>query len=134
MTATEPFSWPGAPFAMPWRLPDHGPSPGLRLTLTRPDRHTAVIGVAGELDAATAPRFAELVMARLRGTLRAVVVDLSEVDFLAAAGISVLVRANLLARHRGIALRVVTDGNRYVARALAITGLAGHLPLDQKGR
>ncbi|HVW43201.1 MAG TPA: STAS domain-containing protein [Amycolatopsis sp.] len=122
MTALEPFSW------TPTAIPMPGPPAPLRLTLTRPDRHTAVVAVAGELDASTAPRLSEMVLARLRGTLRAVVVDLSEVDFLAAAGISVLVRANLLARHRGIDLRIVTGGNRCVARALEITGLAEHLP------
>ncbi|HJQ47393.1 MAG TPA: STAS domain-containing protein [Amycolatopsis sp.] len=134
MTTIEPFSWPGAALAMPGApAPVEAPS-RLRLTVTRPDRDTAVLAVAGELDASTAPRLSEVVMARLRGTLHSLVVDLSKVDFLAAAGISVLVRANLLARHRGVALKIATGGNRHVSRALAITGMTDHLVVDERSR
>lgn len=130
MTAIEPYSGSAAALVTP--APPTGTPARLGLSLARPGRHTAVIAVAGELDASTAPRLAEVVIARLRGTLRTVVVDLSTVDFLAAAGISVLVRANLLARHRGVTLRIVTGGNRAVSRAVAIAGLGGRLPLEER--
>ena len=112
MTTIEPLSRTAA-----------APPTPLRLTLTRPSPHTVVVGVAGELDACSAPRLCELVLARLRGTLRAVVVDLSEVDFLDAAAVSGLARASLLARHRGIAFRIIPGRNPCVTRALEIVGL-----------
>ncbi|NKQ52155.1 STAS domain-containing protein [Amycolatopsis sp. K13G38] len=132
MTATEPFSWAGPALGMSLPPPEPAPVPHLRLRVTRPTLDTAVISAHGELDATTAPRLSELLMSRLRGNLRTVVVDLSTVEFLAAAGISVLVRANLLARSRGIALRIHTGRNRFVTRPLTLTGLTEHLDLSEE--
>jgi len=134
MTATDSFSWARLLFSMPSAPLDPVPVPNLRLRVTRPALDTAVIAVRGELDATTAPRLSELLMSRLRGNLCTVVVDLSTVEFLAAAGISVLVRANLLARQRGITLRVRTGRNPYVTRPLAMTGLTEHLDLGEDDR
>jgi anti-anti-sigma factor len=87
--------------------------------------------VRGEVDQLTAPRLTELLVARLRGTLRTLVVDLSEVDFLGAAGLSVLVHADLLARQIGVRMRVVTGDNRSAIRPLTITGLDEALTVDK---
>lgn len=87
--------------------------------------------VRGELDQLTAPRLTELLVARLRGTLRTLVVDLSEVDFLGAAGLSTLVYADLLARQVGVKMRVVTGDNRWASRPLSVTGLDERLTVDK---
>ncbi|WP_346054767.1 STAS domain-containing protein [Amycolatopsis dongchuanensis] len=98
-------------------------TPQLRLSVERPEPGAAVVHVLGELDGITAPRLTELLAARLRGTLRTLVVDLRDVDFLGAAGLSTLLYADLLARQRHIALCVLADGNRAVNRILEITGV-----------
>ncbi|MEU7785023.1 STAS domain-containing protein [Amycolatopsis sp. NPDC049159] len=56
----------------------------------RPESGTAVVEVGGDLDAAGAPRLAELLEARANSTLRRLVIDLTEVGFLSAAGLSAL--------------------------------------------
>ncbi|WP_165436244.1 STAS domain-containing protein [Amycolatopsis suaedae] len=101
--------------------------PQFRLTVRWADHHTAVIDVAGEVDMVTAPRLWQLLSCRLRGTSRSVLVDLSAVRFLAAAGLGVLVRAQQLAGATGISLYVVTGSSHPVLRALEATGLRSTL-------
>ncbi|WP_233158110.1 STAS domain-containing protein [Actinokineospora bangkokensis] len=79
----------------------------------------AVIRVSGALDLVLAPELERLV-ARTPG--ERLVVDLTDVDFLASAGMSALVRAH---RERQ-ALRVVATG-RVVLRPLEITRLVDEL-------
>lgn len=105
------------------RAPGDEPAGSLHVRVGRPRPGTAVVAVRGELDALSAPRLTNLLVARLRSTLRTLVIDLSEVDFLAAAGLSVLVHADLLARQLGVTLEVVTGGNRWAERALSVTKL-----------
>lgn len=89
----------------------------LRLSVTRPRRETSVIKVAGPLDLASTPRFAEILRPRLRGTTPALVLDLSEVSFLGGTAIETLLHAALRARTTGQHLTLVTD-NHTVDRAL----------------
>lgn len=114
------------------RPPGEHPVTGqpMRLRVSRPGSGTAVVHVRGEVDVLTAPRLTELLVTRLRGAIRTLVIDLSEVDFLGAAGLSALVHAELLARHRGVTLRVVAGDNRAALRPLTVTGLAGLLDVD----
>lgn len=98
----------------------------------QPRQRTAVINVFGVLDALTVPRFATLVESRLRGTVRNLVLDLSEVQFLATAGLEVLARAALRAEHRGIELSVVTGESRSVKRAITVSGLSRRLRVRRK--
>lgn len=95
----------------------------LRVCVERPGPHTAVVHVRGEVDRASSPKLTEVLAARLRGTLHTLVVDLSEVDFLGAAGLSTLLYADLLARQVGVELCVVTGGNPWAVRALTVTGI-----------
>jgi anti-sigma B factor antagonist len=104
-----------------------------KLRTTRPRPGTVVIDVSGGLDAVSAPEFGELLDCRMRSTLDQVVVDLSELDFLSSAGLSVLVHANLLAGTHGTALRIRTGRNRQVNRTLALTGLDQLLPIVSSG-
>lgn len=80
-----------------------------------------VLSVTGEVDMGTAPRLAEILNCRARSTLKLLIIDLSELDFLAVAGLSVLIQAHLQARTSGVAMTIVTGGNRQVERALEVT-------------
>ncbi|MFJ8915920.1 STAS domain-containing protein [Amycolatopsis sp. NPDC102389] len=106
-----------------------------RLAVIRPTPTTAVIEVAGELDVATAPRLAHLLGPRLASALRTVVIDLSAVTSLDAAGLSVLAHAHHQAAITGRALKLITGPDR-VNRLLVNSGLetvlAWHAP-DQHG-
>lgn len=95
----------------------------LRLSVCRPRRDVILLMVEGEIDAATAPRFRAELAACLRPAAT-LVLDLSPVTFLAAAGLSVLVEAQVEAtryRRRLVLITMV----RPVDRAIEVTGLAG---------
>lgn len=122
----------GSP-ALPLVSPAHGDDrrrPSLTLNTRRdPRAGSAVVTVGGEIDAWTAPRLAEILTARARSTIRSLIIDLSGVTFLGAAGLEVLARACLLGRSRGIRVRLITGKSRAAARALAIAGLHDRLPV-----
>ena len=90
---------------------------------TRGSPWVRVVEATGSVDLLTAPAFADhLCVALAEGIPVIVVVDLRQVDFLAAAGLSVLVAADSQARAQQITLRVVASTHA-VRRALSITGL-----------
>jgi anti-sigma B factor antagonist len=86
-----------------------------------------LVTVAGEIDIATAPQLHDR-LAALAASGRRLVVDLTQVSFLAAAGLNVLAAAARKARARGGDLGVVTPRPR-IRRLFAITGLDRHIPL-----
>ncbi|WP_084496691.1 STAS domain-containing protein [Nocardia amamiensis] len=95
----------------------------LRFSVCRPRRDVTLLMVVGEIDLATAPRLrAELTRGSLCHT-RTLVLDLSPVTFLAAAGLTVLVEAQADAAraHRRI---ILITKVRSVDRAIEITGLS----------
>ena len=53
-----------------------------------------VLGVTGALDMVTAPQLTESILTSLTNSPRSIVVDLTGVEFLASAGMTVLVAAN----------------------------------------
>ena len=82
-----------------------------------------VVEAVGSIDLCTAPELAgQLFVALVEGTPLIVVVDLRQVDFLGAAGLSVLVAVDQRARAQQITVRVVA-GTHAVCRALRVTGL-----------
>ncbi len=87
----------------------------------------AVVSAAGAIDMLTAPQFAEQIGATLRERPKAVVVDLTEVDFLASAGMQVLVAAHGDAGSQ-TRLVVVADGPA-TSRPLRITGITDFIDL-----
>jgi anti-anti-sigma factor len=99
------------------------------LQVTRPSPATAVIEVGGVLDGDRAHRLQELLLCRLRSTLRSVVVDLTAVTFLGEAGARVLARANLVAEHHRIGLRILIGRGGQPARTLAVAELTRRLPV-----
>jgi anti-sigma B factor antagonist len=95
----------------------------LRLSVSRPTSSATVVVIAGELDAATAPRLAAFLNNRLASTVTILVLDLSAVSFLGSAGLGVLIHARQRATAAGCDLHLIT-GTHCVDRALQITGIA----------
>jgi anti-anti-sigma factor len=90
---------------------------------TRGSPWVRVVEAVGSIDLRTAGVLAEhLAVALAAGIPVIVVVDLRQVDFVGAAGLSVLVAADQRARAQQITLRVVASTHA-VCRALSITGL-----------
>jgi anti-sigma B factor antagonist len=91
-----------------------------------------VLTVAGEVDLATAPALENAIDSTLAGKPGALVIDLSEVSFLASAGMSALVAAHK--RAGGTRIAVVADGPA-TSRQLKMTNLdqvfALHPTLDE---
>ncbi|MBN6037223.1 STAS domain-containing protein [Amycolatopsis sp. 195334CR] len=83
------------------------------------------LAVTGELDTTTAAMLAEAIAQAVADGPAALVVNLSGVEFLASAGISVLIEANATLR---IPFALVAATHQ-VRRPLAVTGLDRILPL-----
>lgn len=96
---------------------------------------TVVIAVSGVIDMLTAPQLGASIDAVMAKKPTAVIVDLTDVDFLASAGMGVLVAArDRAADHTGFA--VVADGPA-TSRPLTLVGLAdviGMYPTLDKAR
>ncbi|WP_447008167.1 STAS domain-containing protein [Saccharothrix isguenensis] len=86
--------------------------------------YAVVVSVAGEVDALTVRELKrEIAVGLALATPPApVVVDLTEVDFFAAAGLNELHRGHLAAKAAGVQLRVVAC-HRHVLRPFEISGL-----------
>ena len=93
----------------------------LTITSSRPKPGTVVLHAVGEIDASTVPELALALDSAWEGEPRAVVLDLSRVEFLGTAGLTEILAA---ARRSGAAhatFRIVTGG-RCVVRALDVIG------------
>ena len=100
------------------------PCPGfLDASLTRPFPDTAVLAVQGEIDTLTAPAFRAATDELLSASGDILVMDLTEVRFLASSGLAGLIKAAHRAEDRGIRLQLVIT-SRAVRRPLEITGTA----------
>lgn len=100
---------------------DGGPTDELDTRITRPRDGAVVLAVSGEIDTLTAPVL-NVALTGLAGEPDPVlVVNLSEVSFLASSGLAVLVEGARLAEGSGRRLRLVADG-RPVVRPLKLTG------------
>ena len=100
-----------------------------RVESVRNERH-AVVLVAGDLDAATAPRLhAELAQLAADGIDR-IVLDLRRMTFVDSFGLGVIVNAKKrLSRHGNSLCLVAGDEQRTLRRVLEITGLDKVLPV-----
>ncbi|WP_448608316.1 STAS domain-containing protein [Geodermatophilus sp. URMC 60] len=116
-------------------LPTPVPHPGHLLSVTavpgeRPGR--VVVEVTGEVDGYTAPLLQLCLDSQAaRPSLRELVVDLAQVTFLGAAGVTVLVQAHRRCRTRDARLVLRCAGRRRVLRPLQLTGLAGLVVIDR---
>jgi anti-sigma B factor antagonist len=87
----------------------------------------AVVGVAGVVDMLTSPQLETAIDSALAQQPRGVVIDFTEVEFLASAGMGVLVAAHDKAGS-DVALSVVADGPA-TSRPLKLVGIADILSL-----
>ncbi|PRI13313.1 STAS domain-containing protein [Mycobacterium shigaense] len=91
--------------------------------VTRSDTAEAVVlQVSGAVDIITAPSLATHLDAALADTPAVLIVDLTKVDFLSSAGITVLVEAHRLTEGSPTSLRVAADGSA-TSRPLQIVGV-----------
>ena len=87
----------------------------------------AIVSATGAIDMLTAPELAQAIRTSLDKQPTAVIVDLTDVDFLASAGMQVLVAANEDAEP-DTRLVVVADGPA-TSRPLKITGITDFIDL-----
>ncbi|WP_300011299.1 STAS domain-containing protein [Pseudonocardia sp.] len=101
---------------------DEGPSPSmLDTTFSHPAPGVVLLAAAGEIDTLTAPRLDAALARLVDEAASTLVVDLTQVVFLASSGLAVLIEAAHRASGSGRALRLLVQG-RPVLRALQITG------------
>jgi anti-anti-sigma factor len=81
--------------------------------------------LSGELDMATAPQLEEALSDAARGSV-AVILDLSELEFMDSTGLQVIVRARALLEEVECRL-VLVPGGRQVQLMFEITGVERHL-------
>jgi anti-sigma B factor antagonist len=92
------------------------------------DAGDRVIRVGGELDLATVPTLEQELEEALRRPTGAVVVDLSDLQFIDSTGIAVLVQA--MSHNNGsVKLKFVPSRANGVKRVLEMTGVAERMPL-----
>jgi anti-sigma B factor antagonist len=92
---------------------------------------TVVIALSGELDSVTAPQAQTQVSDGFLERPERLVIDFSEVTFLASAGLAVLVYAHAEAERVGVQLSLTgVKDNRVVHRALEVTGLIAMFKFD----
>ena len=111
-------------------LIDPDPASQAALTVTAlPSRAQGVpvLRLAGEIDLATVGPLREYLYQHALGGARGVVLDCTEVSFLAACGVGLLVEIAHQARAKAVMLRLVAQ-NRAVLRVLEITQMDGLVP------
>lgn len=81
-----------------------------------------VLAVSGEVDLLSAPVLGKEITAALDGVPALLVIDLTDVSFLASIGITALLEARRQARP-GTQVRVVAPAQSVVERTLRLTGL-----------
>ncbi|OPX12153.1 STAS domain-containing protein [Mycobacterium sp. AT1] len=87
----------------------------------------AVIATSGVVDMITAPQLEDAITAALAKSPAGLVVDLTDVEFLASAGMGVLVAAHDAAPE-GVDILIVADGPA-TSRPLKLVGIADIMPL-----
>ena len=90
------------------------------------DESTVVVRVVGEIDMSTTPDLLDRALPAAESGPPGVVVDLSAVAFMGAAGLHVLEELQARLRRRGGELAVVAPGG-IALRVIEITGMAGPL-------
>ncbi|MBJ7339164.1 STAS domain-containing protein [Mycolicibacterium sp.] len=87
----------------------------------------AVIATSGVVDMITAPQLEEAIKASLAKSPESIVVDFTDVEFLASAGMGVLVAAHDAAPE-GVDIHIVAEGPA-TSRPLKLVGIADIVPL-----
>ncbi len=87
-----------------------------------------VLAARGEIDLTTAPALADAIASHLADAPYGLIVDLSNVDFLASAGMTVLLEGHQIAYRSEKRFRVVANG-RGTSRPMKMMGLDQELSL-----
>ncbi|HKS49735.1 MAG TPA: STAS domain-containing protein [Amycolatopsis sp.] len=104
-----------------------GPAPSVTVNVEHREGGVVVLSVAGEIDLVSAPSLEEPLTHALAERPKILIVDLTEVGFLASAGMSVLVAAhNRAGEHTD--MRLVASGSA-TFRPMELTGLAEALAI-----
>lgn len=94
-------------------------------------RHV-VLDVVGHVDAFTAPLLRACLCTQLsRPGLRGLILDIGHVDFMGAAGVSVIVEAARRCRARGLGFRLRAHGRRQVLLSLEVAGVMTGLEVER---
>jgi anti-anti-sigma factor len=94
-----------------------------------------VVALLGDLDMLTAASAQSQVQDGLAGRPERLTVDLSNVTFLASAGLSVLMYAHAEAQRAGVQLSLTgVENNRLVRRVLEVTGMMTMFNFDGNSR
>jgi anti-sigma B factor antagonist len=125
VTAVLPQVSTDAPSPSVTSQPDLHPARQLLTVTTHPAPPAAIVlTVRGEVDMLTSTQLTDQLLPHVWDTVPHVIVDLTEVGFFAAAGLTVLVNARQAAMAAGLTLRLVAS-TRPVLLPLTITGLDG---------
>lgn len=95
--------------------------------LVEPHGDAVVLSVAGEVDLVTAPQLDESINAAMEQHPETLVIDLTEVGFLASAGMAVLMGGHQQAQGN-IRFRVVAAGST-TFRPMELTGMADEISI-----
>ena len=95
------------------------------------DGGTTIASVAGEIDLSNAEHVEDtLDSGRMATKARALILDLTALEYLDSSGIRLLFRLAERLRAGGKQLRVVVPRDGYLRRVLAVAGLDQTIPLD----
>jgi anti-sigma B factor antagonist len=86
-----------------------------------------VVGMAGELDLATAPRLQEELQLVEASDAREIILDLSDLDFMDSTGLQLIIRADARSKAIGKRLKLLR-GQAHVHRVFEITATVDRLP------
>jgi anti-anti-sigma factor len=92
-----------------------------------PQGDALVLDVAGEIDLATAPQLGDSIKAAMEQQPKTLVVDLSRVDFLASAGMAVLIGCHQQAKGV-LQFRIVASGSA-TFRPMELTGMTDEISI-----
>jgi anti-sigma B factor antagonist len=89
--------------------------------------HAVIARLTGEIDLSNAESIAAAIAAAVSNQAAAVVLDLSEVDYLDSAGIELIYRLRAKLAARGQALRLVIPSTSPANEALRLAGIEHHV-------
>lgn len=96
-------------------------NPDIGVRISRPTNTALAVHIDGELDARTTPRVHEILASKTNTTAGAIILDLSELCFLAVAGLELIEHIQHAASHNDTIVCLV-DGPPCVDRALRAAG------------
>jgi anti-sigma B factor antagonist len=94
------------------------------------DPGTAIVILRGALDVHSAPVVRERLQAVLAAGLKAIIVDLHDVEFIDSTGLGVLIGARRRSQDAGVKL-LLARPSRATHRLLAITGMRRHFTITK---